>query len=89
MAGGVAGAVCASRLGTSLTETAEAAAGSQAKRPAASLARHQSTAHAPLPDPAEGGTVVCVTSGKGGVGKTTTSAVCAASHAPPSLIPHA
>ena len=28
----------------------------------------------PLHDLAEGGTVVCVTSGKGGVGKTTTSA---------------
>ena len=38
------------------------------------LIRPLSTAHAPLPDAQEGGTVVCVTSGKGGVGKTTTSA---------------
>jgi septum site-determining protein MinD len=47
-------------------------------RPAALACwRQQSTAPADIPpqhDLAEGGTVVCVTSGKGGVGKTTTSA---------------
>ena len=52
------------------------ALGRQARLPAglAVVRRSLSTAHAPLPDAQEGGTVVCVTSGKGGVGKTTTSA---------------